>query len=296
MRQPAICGGRHGADGQIVDCDAEKNPDLFWALRGGGGNFGVVTSARVRLHLLPLVLAGSIIFPWTNARAALEQFGALMLQATADFFASAVLAIGPGGKPVVVISLVWTGERALGEKLVAEIAATGSPVLVKVEAMPAASLLSLTDGKLTQGNGYEVATRWLRALTPDTVAALVEAFEARSSDLSSIIIHHCHGAATQIAGQAAAFGMREPHFTALIYGSWAPQETEPDAHRNWAKQTADSLAMVLPGGYANLLADNMRAQTAHAFGGNGQRLSALKVRFDPVAILQGIPLPTLHPE
>jgi hypothetical protein len=82
--------------------------------------------------------------------------------------------------------------------------------------MPANELLSLTDGNLPQGRGYEVATRWLATLSPAVVDAILSAFEARTSPLSSIVIHDCHGAAAEVAPEATAFGMREPHFTALI--------------------------------------------------------------------------------
>lgn len=279
-------------DGEIVRCDESQRQDLFWALRGGGGNFGAVTSARIRLHTLQTALAGSVVFSWPDARAAFRRFGELMLRAPAELFGAAVLSIGPGGQPVAVISPVWTGDAAQGEAIVAEITAVGNPLLAKVSPMPATELLSLTNGKLPQGRGYEVATRWFATLSPATVDVIVSAFEARTSPLSSIIIHHCHGAATEVAPEATAFGMREPHFTALIYGAWTPATSDAGPHRQWARQLAADLASnALPGGYANLLSDDAVDQIKSAFGPNGLRLAKLKQQIDPDGALRAIPLP-----
>jgi Transcriptional regulatory protein, C terminal len=161
------------ADGEVLICDAGRNADLFWALRGGGGNFGVLTSARVRLHELGPVLAGNIVFPWPDARAAFRRFADLMLRAPLELSGAAVLSAGPGGKPVVVISLIWMGDRARGEAIIAECAAAGTPLLAKVGPMPASELLALTNGKLAQGHGYEVATRWLATLAPEVIDVMV---------------------------------------------------------------------------------------------------------------------------
>jgi FAD/FMN-containing dehydrogenase len=279
-------------DGEIVRCDTSQRQDLFWALRGGGGNFGVVTSAHIRLHALQTALAGSVVFGWPDARAALRRFGELMLRAPAELFGAAVLSIGPSGQPVAVISPLWTGDAAQGEAIVAEIKAVGNPLLAKVRPMPANELLSLTDGKLPQGSGYEVATRWLATLSPAAIDAILSAFEARTSPLSSIIIHHCHGAATEVAPEATAFGMREPHFTALIYAAWTPATSDAGTHRQWARQLAADLASnALSGGYANLLSDDAADQIKSAFGPNGSRLAQLKEQIDPDGALRAIPLP-----
>ena len=278
--------------GEIVTCDANHSEDLFWALRGGGGNFGVVTSARIGLHAPGPVLAGSIVFPWPDARAALRRFGELMLRAPAELFGAAILSVGPGGQPVAVISPTWTGDARDGEAIMAEIAAAGTPAIANVGPMQASELLSLTDGKLTQGRGYEVATRWLARLSPAAIDAVVSTFEARTSPQSSVIIHHCHGAATEIAPETTAFGMREPHFTVLIYAAWAPGASDAELHQRWARQlAADLVSEALPGGYANLLSDDAADQIMNAYGPNGPRLAKLKKLYDPAGALRAIPLP-----
>ncbi len=281
------------ADGRIVCCDANDEPDLFWALRGGGGNFGVVTAARLRLYDLPPPLVITVVFPWSDARAAIMAYAELMQCAPAELFGSAVLAVGPGGAPVAVVSLVWTGADDRGETFVTEVVAAGTPIVVKAGLMPASALLSLTDGKLMQGRGYDVGTRWFATLSADAIDSLIAGFEARTSALSSIIVHHCYGAATAISADATAFGQREPHFTALLYATWDPPSADGAVPRAWTAQLMANLApAAMPGGYANLLPDASTEQVAGAYGPNAAKLAVLKRRYDPDGVLRAIPLPS----
>ena len=282
------------ADGQVVTCDREQHADLFWALRGGGGGFGVLTAARVRLHAPESLFAGTVVFLWPDAQAALVRFGELMLRAPAELFGAAILAPGAGGRPSAVVSLVWTGEETQGRHYVDEIASAGAPVAAKLEQATAATLLASTDGKLEQGHGYEVGTRWLEALTPEAAHAITSAYEARLSSKSTIIVHHCHGAAVQIAPEASAFGMRRSHFTALIYEAWDPAENDKRL-RSWALRTQAALdPFALEGAYANLLADG-DARVEEAFGPNAQRLAEIKRELDPEGVLHAMPLPRAPP-
>jgi FAD/FMN-containing dehydrogenase len=280
------------ADGTIAWCDASHNRDLFWAVKGGGGNFGVVTSMHVRLHRVGQVLSGSIVFPWADAPAVLARFSGLMQAAPDELAGAAILSLGPGGNPVVVVSPTWSGDPERGRQIVSEIASFGTPIVNKVEPMAAADLLTLTDGKLVSGRGYEVATRWLADLSPEVVSTLIAAYDNRTSPCSSIILHHFHGAGTRIPPGDTAFGMRQPHFTALIYAAWEPAHADGTNHRRWAHHLSSKLSgRALPGGYANLLDDDAQEQIGSAFGPNGQRLLNLKRRFDPGSIFSAIPLP-----
>lgn len=280
------------ADGRIVRCDAYDEPDLFWALRGGGGNFGVITSARLRLYDLAPPLVINVVFPWSDARAALSAYAELMQCASAELFGSVVLAVGLGGAPVAVVSLVWTDANDRGESFLSRMAAAGTPIAAKAGRMPASALLSLTDGKLMQGRGYDVGTRWFATLSADAIDALIAGFEARTSALSTIIVHHCHGAATAISADASAFGQREPHFTALLYATWDPPSADGAVPRAWTAQLMSDLApAALPGGYANLLPDASTDQIARAYGSNATKLAVIKRRYDPDGVLRAIPLP-----
>ncbi|WP_394845099.1 FAD-binding oxidoreductase [Pendulispora brunnea] len=281
------------ADGSITSCDATHNRDLFWAVQGGGGNFGVITSMRLRLHRVEQVLSGMIMFPWGEASAVLERFSTLMQAAPDELAAGAILSLGPGGAPVVLVSPLWSGDLERGRQIVREIESFGTPMVSKVGPMPASDLLSLTDGKLVSGRGYELATRWLTDLSPNIVSTLIAAYDDRTSPYSAIILHHFHGAGTRVAPEDTAFGMRQPHFTALIYGIWEPAHLDGANHRRWAQDLSSKLSnWALPGGYANLLHHDARDQIGSAFGPNGQRLLELKARFDPDNVFSAIPLPS----
>jgi FAD/FMN-containing dehydrogenase len=280
------------ADGNFVACDAARQPDLFWAIRGGGGNFGVVTSMRLRLHQAGKVLSGSIVFPWGDAPAVLKRFSELMRTAPDELGGAAIISVGPGGNPVIVISPAWSGDPESGRQIEEEIQSFGKPIVSKVEAMAATDLLTLTDGKLVPGRGYQVATRWLSDLSSDIVSALIGAYDERTSTCSSIIVHHFHGAGTRIRPGDTAFGMRQPHFTTLIYGAWEPAHEDGTDHGRWARDLSSKLSdYALPGGYANLLGDDALDQVGSAFGPNRQRLLDLKARFDPGHIFSATPLP-----
>jgi hypothetical protein len=280
------------ADGTIATCDATHNRDLFWAVKGGGGNFGFVTSMRTRLHRVGPVLSGSIVFPWGDAPVVLERFSGLMQAAPDELAGAAILSLGPGGNPVVVVSPTWSGDSELGRQIVSEIESFGTPIVSKIGPMATADLLTLTDGKLVSGRGYQVATRWLPDLSSDIVSTLIAEYDNRTSPCSSIILHHFHGAGTRIPPGDTAFGVRQPHFTALIYGAWEPAQGDGTNHRRWPRNLSSKLSSwAFPGGYANLLADDAREQIGSAFGPNGQRLLDLKSRFDPGNIFSAIPLP-----
>src|SRR5215471_9871857 len=230
------------ADGSVVSCDANRDPDLFWAIRGGGGNFGVVTSMHLRLHRVGQVLSGSIVFPWGDAPAVLERFSELMQTAPDELAGAAILSLGPGGNSVVVVSPTWSGDPERGRRIVSEIESFGTPIVSKVGPTAAADLLTLTDGKLVSGRGYEVATRWLPDLSADIVSTLITAYDKRTSPSSSIIVHHFHGAGARIPPADTAFGMRQPHFTALIYGAWEAAHEDGTNHRRWARGLSSKLS------------------------------------------------------
>jgi FAD/FMN-containing dehydrogenase len=277
--------------GNVVNCDAAENPELFWALRGGGGNFGVVTSARIRLHAVSTVAVSNIVFTWPDAHAALRRYAELMLYAPAELFGAAILTLGPGGKPVLVISLVGADDVAFLETCSAAVTSGAIPIVVDTKAVLATELLSSTDGKLAQGNAYEVATRWFDRLDA-VIDALIEAFDQRTSPLTSIVIHHCHGVAAEVPAEATAFGMRRPHFTTLIYGAWRPGQSDEEQHRNWVHTLDARLAKsALPGGYANVLSDDAISQIANAYAGNEMRLNQVKQQIDPNGTFRAIPLP-----
>ncbi|MEJ1962778.1 MAG: FAD-binding oxidoreductase [Gammaproteobacteria bacterium] len=275
-----------GQDGRIEVADSVRNPDLLWALRGGGGNFGVVASMRIRLHPLEPLFAGIVLFSWDQAHAVLSQYASWVTQAPDELSLLAGIFPSPSGEPLVIIAPAWSGDVAAGEEALAMIRTWGTPILWQVAPLPYAGLLSMYDAHIVNGRHYAMETRWMAGLDTQALASMVNAGAARTSPTSLIAIHHFHGAAARVAPDATAFGMRSPHFLVEILASWdSSTPSEARRHRGWAHELSNALASTaLPGGYANLLAPDAVEQTAHAYGSNAGRLRELKNRFDPLNV------------
>ncbi len=282
------------ADGRLVTADALENADLFWALRGGGGNFGVVISMRIRLHPIRTLLAGLILFPWSEAERVLCGYAVAATAAPDELGVMAGVLSKPDGSPVLFLAPTWSGEPTEGERAVAALQCLGTPLFAQVGPMNCPEMLGLFDAHVVNGRHYAVETRWLPKLTRNAITALIAGGSARTSPLSAIALHHFHGAATRVPVGATAFGLRREHFLVEIIAAWEPESADDgDIHRRWAQTLSRTLApAALPGGYPNLLGPDDHDRIALAYGGNLTRLQDVKQRFDPNGIFSSaIPLP-----
>ena len=283
------------ADGRRVTTGPDAEPDLFWALRGGGGNFGVVTSLRVRLHPVRDMLAGPIVYNWNEAGAVLRRYAAFAATAPDELGVTAGAMSGPDGEPVIMLVPLWNGERRQGERAMKDMQAFGAPLSAQVGPTTYADLLAQWDAWVEAADGchWEVRTRSLPALTEGAADAIIAGKARAASPYCAVFWHHFHGAATRLAPDDAAFGLRREHFMVEIVAGWRPDGDDGAAHRRWARDLWQSLApFALPGGYANVLGPDDREQVAEAYGGNAARLRILKRRFDPDGVFtSAIPLP-----
>ena len=281
------------ADGRRVTTDAE--PDLLWALRGGGGNFGVVTSLRVGLHPARDMLAGSVVYNWNEASAVLRRYASFAPTAPDELGVSVGAMSGPDGEPVVMVVPLWNGEQRQGERVMEDMQAFGTPQSAQVGPAAYADLLAQFDAWVEAADGchWETRTRSLPTLAEGAIDAIIAAKARATSPLCTVFWHHFHGAATRMAPDSAAFGERREHFMVEIVAGWKPDGDDGAAHRRWARDLWRSLApFALPGGYPNLLGPDDREQAAEAYGGNAARLRLLKRRFDPDGVFaSAIPLP-----
>ena len=284
------------ADGRRVTTGPDAEPGLFWALRGGGGNFGVVTALRIRLHPARHMLAGWIVYNGNEASAVLRRYAAFAATAPDELGVPVGMMSGPDGEPVIMVVALWNGERCQGERVMEDVQAFGTPQSAEVGPATYADMLARFDAWVAAAEGchWELRTRSLPALTAGAADAIIAAMARRASPHCAIFWHHFHGAATRVAPAGAAFGLRREHFMVEIIAGWKPDGDDGAAHRRWAQDLWQSLApFALPGGYANLLGPNDREQAAEAYGGNGDRLRVLKRRFDPDGVFaSAIPLPT----
>jgi len=283
------------ADGRCVTTGPDQEPELFWAIRGGGGNFGVVTSMRIQLHEARHMLAGSIVYPWSEAQTVLSRYAAFATSMPDELGMTVIMTSGPDGQPAITLVPLWNGDKLQGERVMEHLQALGKPQLAQVGPMTYTELLASIDAQLAEVAGWrwETRTRSLPVLTPGATDLIIGAVARKRSPPSTVAFHHFHGAATRIPADATAFGLRQEHLMVEIVAGWEPDGGNGAAHRQWARDLQKSLApLALPGGYPNLLGPDDREQAAAAYGDNAARLRALKRRFDPDrAFTSAVPLP-----
>lgn len=281
------------ADGQRLTVDRDKNPDLLWALQGGGGNFGVVTSLKVRLHPALQVLGGMILFPWDEAETVLGRYAKTIGSAGNNLSVVIAIISLPDGSPALFLAPAWTGGISGGEMAMEVLQRCGRPMHTQIAPMSYQALVQGFDARVANDRHYAVETRWIPALNPETISALIAGGARRTSPFSTIILQHFRGLPTQIPPESTAFGLRREHVMVEIIACWDPTAGDNgSAHRRWAQDLCRTLApMSLPGGYPNLLGPQAQDQIAQAYGNNITRLQAVKRRFDPDGFFSATPLP-----
>jgi len=270
------------ADGQRLSADATEHPDLFWGLRGGGGNFGVATAFAFQLHPVDRVLAGKISYPLSQAREVLRFYRDFTQAAPDELTAYVDLTTTSHGIPVITISLCYAGPFATGERLVAPLRTFGSPLLDLVHPRPYLQTISSDAGDPDGHHYYEQALS-LPELNDDIIDLVADASAARTSHYSQVLIQHVHGAVRRVSSTATAFALREVPYVMNIVAEWnADDADEAERHMAWVRalQTA-LLPFTLKGVYTNFLGDEGQEQVRASYGVNYERLVALKNTYDP---------------
>ncbi|MET0966000.1 MAG: FAD-binding oxidoreductase [Nakamurella sp.] len=282
------------ADGRLVTASPESESELFWALRGGGGNFGVLTAARYRLHPLGLVHGGMVLYPFEQAVAVLRGYREVVTTAPDELTVAAGFVTGPTGGPAVFLSPTWSGDPALGDAAVAPLSQLGTPLFSGVRPTPYPELLRLFDAGMANVDRFALGTQWLPELTDDVIAALADGAVRKPSPFSLLMLHQFHGAAARVAQDATAFALRRDHLLAEVIAAWPGSagddpETAAGPQRRWVNDVTTALApYALPGGYPNILGPEDAERTKLGYGGNADRLLSAKRRYDPDGVFTAI--------
>ncbi|MFJ2950725.1 MULTISPECIES: FAD-binding oxidoreductase [unclassified Streptomyces] len=282
------------ADGSIVTADSEQEPDLFWAVRGGGGNFGVVTSMRVRLHRVPALLSGMVMYPWDQAEKVLTGLSDVLAESPDELTVQSGVLPGPeGDDPVVFLAPTWSGDDGVaGGRAMARIDSLGTPLVSQIAPTTTRQMLAAVDAQFPFGRHAEIRPRSVPSLTAGVRDVLRLAGSTLTSPRSAVSLHSLHGAAARVPVRDTAFGNRDPHLMIEIIACWEPGDPRASDHRAWASNLTSALEPeALRGSYPNLLGRGEVAQIAHAYGPNTARVLALKYRFDPDDVFRAIPLP-----
>jgi len=283
------------ADGRVVVADEANEAELFWALRGGGGNFGVVTAIRCRLHDVPNIRTGLLVYPFAEAGAVLRCSGDIAASSPEDLTVQFGCIGGPDGKPVVMVLPTWCGAPADGEARVAPFLKLGTPLAGNLEAMSYGTSLTLFDPYIVNGQRVFMDTCWLPALDSAGIDVFVEAMDTAASAQCAVFTHEFKGAASRVPAHATAFGLRCDHVLVEILATLFDRSNkkEEQRHRQWARATRQAFSPIaLPGGYPNFLVAEDADRVAKSYGANAERLIAAKRRYDPDNVFRSaIPLP-----
>ena len=283
------------ADGRIVTASPDNEQELFWALRGGGGNFGVVTAMQHRTHYLPGVRSGMLLFPFAEARAVLEGCLDIIASAPEELTVQLGLVGGPDGVPLVMVVPTWCGLPEQGEARLAPFLGLGTLVVSTLAATAYGTSLAIFDPFLATGQRVLMETCWLPKLDRQGIDAFIRAMANAASAGCAIITHEFRGAASRVPMVATAFGLRRDHVLVEILASFTDrsERREEHWHRRWvqaARRAFDGLA--LPGGYPNMLGKGEVERAAMSYGGNAGRLIKAKQHYDPDNTFNSaIPLP-----
>jgi FAD/FMN-containing dehydrogenase len=280
------------ADARRRRVDAQREPDLFWALRGGGGNFGIATAFEYDLHPVgPIVLGGPVYWPLEQAPQVLRFLGAFAPEAPDELGIMLVAHRAPPlpvlpperyGFPVLGLLLVWCGDVAAGMRATAPLRTLGTPVADAVRPVPYRAVQSLIDGSAPRGTHAYWRSHRLPALSDAVIERIVASVEALTSPFSLLNGWAIGGAASRVAPGATAVGEREAGFELRHIAAWPPGDPHGERHAAWVREGWEALRPHSAGRqYASFLADEGLAGVHAAYGDRLPRLVALKDRHDP---------------
>ena len=272
------------ADGEVLHIDDDSHPDLFWAVRGGGGNFGVATSFTFRLHPHRTIVGGLIAHPLDAGPELLRFYRDAVADASDDLSVFAGLVHAPDGSGVKLAALIvfHTGDPSAAECDLEPFKAWGSPLVVEVGQMPYPVMNTLVDAGYPAGSLNYWVSSFTRGLTDDLIDTAVEQFSKVPSPMTAMLFEHFHGAVTRIDPTATAVPHRDEGWNLLITSVWA-EATDTDANIAWTRETFASLLPQLAAGrWLNYLGDDQGNDAVRAaYGPNYDRLVEVKRRCDP---------------
>ena len=270
------------ADGRQLQTSGTEHPDLFWALRGGGGNFGIVTEFVFRLFPVgPTVLGGMVLHPLEAAKDVLRFYRDFSAACPDELSVYAGLLSTPDGLPVVALIPGWFGPLEQGEQALAPLRSFGSPIADLIAPLPYTQLQGLLEGAVPFGLHRYWKSGYFTGLSDAVLDRVIEHAAAKTSPLSVVIFFHMHGVAARVPADATAFSSRRAQWDFDIIAQWTDPATA-QAHIDWARAGWSAVAPESSGVYVNHLdADDSDARIRTAYGANYARLATVKATYDP---------------
>lgn len=274
------------ADGQLLHASANEHGDLFWALRGAGANFGIVTSFEYRLHLVGTVLGGMVVHPLDRAPDVLRFYREFAAAQPDELTTYAVLLTMPDGTPVVALIACYAGPLDAGERALASLRRFGAPLADTIAPIPYTTMQALIGVGYPHGRQNYWKSGLTGTISDDLIAAAVEHFGRVPSPYTAIAFADCHGAYARVGHGDTAYAHRDLQWDVNILGNWT-DPAENDRNIRWVRACHDAIAPHLAHGvYVNDLGDEGGQRVRDAYGANYARLVALKNRYDPTNLFR----------
>jgi hypothetical protein len=270
------------ADGELLRASEDEHDDLFWGLRGGGGNFGVATSLEFGLHEVgPTVLGGFIFHPFAAAGEVSRFYREFTATAPDELTTYLAFATSPDGQPVVAFIVCYSGALDEGERILRPLRSFGQPVADTIAAVPYTEVQALGAPLYPPDRLNYWKSGFMDDLSDEAIAVLSERFAAVPSPFSAMAIEHLGGAVARVPADATAFGDRQAPYSLVVTGEWEdPLATERNVA--WVRETWEAVRLFAkPTVYVNYLGDEPDRVRAAYGGATYDRLAALKAKYDP---------------
>ncbi len=270
------------ADGRLLRASADENADLYWGLRGGGGNFGIVTAFEFDLHRMDRqVIGGDMVFPLKRARELLRFYADYSQSAPDDLYLDAVVDAPAGGKPgSVILHACYSGPAGKADAVLAPLRKLGKPIADTVAAVDYAAIQRSWDQTDARNTGEYLKSGFIDGLDDDIVRKLIDGFEAHEGRGTTVFFQHAGGAIARVPADATAFPHRPASHNMFAAVSWAIG-SDAAPHVKYVKDYWATVEGRTNGYYTNEVADEAQRFVDENYQGNLGRLQALKTRYDP---------------
>jgi hypothetical protein len=277
------------ADGKLVRASGSENPDLFWGVRGGSGNFGVVTSFEFRLHPMQRqVVAGTLTFPFARAHDVLRMWGDYAAIAPDELYVDPGLALPPGGAPGrVTLDVCYSGSEQNADRALAPLRKLGTPDGDTIKKMDYVQVQRANDATDSRAIASYLKSGFIPQAPEKLVSAIVEGLQADPRRMTLLFFQHCGGASSRVADSATAFAHRYATANMLAMTAWPLGKEDPAPHIEATRGYWKTLEPFTRGFYVNDMAYEATAKDVNEnYRGNYQKLVALKAKYDPTNLFR----------
>ena len=269
------------ADGQRLRASADENADLFWAVRGGGGNFGVVTSFEFQLYEVGPLLTARLAYPWSQAREALRFFRDFLAEAPDELIAYQTLGSNNDGEPEIYVRAHWNGPAAEGESALASLRRVGQPLFDECAPMSYVDVQRLPEPAFPAGRLNYWKANFVDELSDELIDVMVDSFGSVPSLHSMVALEQMGGAVARVPQTATAFQSRNAAYSLLILSGWDDPE-QSDANVAWSREVWERTRPLSSSEvYVNYLGSEGDQRVRDAYGVNHARLTDVKRKYDP---------------